>query len=314
MRRNLNNQFALALIAYFFFIGLTTIPLLYYFQKIKVANEEYQEKLTTYLNWQFKEEGIVEIDQKVNCEGDLFFLSRTPIVSLHVYQDQLYLSRADGKLTIINLKKPAFSLTHDSSLFTDFYSGSSELFGTEILNDRIVKIIVKDDRVESEEVYDKIGRASALTKDSSGNFYVSGYASGNIIKIAGRDGFLFTPDLDKVSDLEIIDNQRLYVARYNSTPSLLSLELEEGGKTIIEGNKNFSSLAFDGNNLWVAYSHEGKTQIGKIIADELVDNQTLNCQFPLKIAVWQDRLFYVSLADSEGKVYSLNKNLQSRGK
>lgn len=312
MKKIFRGQFLAAIIVYLLFAGLATIPLYSYFQKIKVANEKYREKQAAYLNWQFKKEAV-EIGSKGNCEGDLFFRAQTPIAAIHVHQDQLYLSGADGKLTVIDLKNPKLFSSFETSLLTDFYSNPSELIATEILNDRVVKILFPGSKIKTEEVYDKIGRASALTRDSKGNLYVSGYASGNITKIIGRDGFLFASDLDKVADLEIKD-QAIYVALYNSSPSLLKLDLGEGKKTIIEENKSFSSLVFDGDNFWTAYNSHGQTQIGKIIDDKLVDSRPLNCQFPVKITFWKDKLFYTSLADSEGKVYSLNKNLQSKGR
>lgn len=316
MKKNLKGQFSAAVIAYLLFVVLATIPLYSYFQKIKVANEEYREKLASYLNWRFKENRLIEIDSKIACEGDLFFQAQTPVAALHVYQDQLYLSQADGKLAVIDLKDPKLISSYETNLFTDFYSNSSELLGTDILNDRIVKIVLGGNGILTEKVYTKIGRASALTQDHLGNYYVSGYASGNITKIVGRDKFLFAADLDKIVDLEINEkgNRAIFVARYNSTQSLLKLDLADGKKTVIRERESFSSLAFDEDDLWAAYHDGGQTQIGKIIEDKIVDNRPLNCQSPVKIAFWKDKLFYTSLADSEGKVYSTKKNLQIKGK
>jgi len=313
MKKILKGQFSAAVIAYLLFVVLATIPLYSYFQKIKVSNDQYQEKLNSYLDWHFKENRLLEIDSKSACEGDLFFQAQTPIAALHVYQDQLYLSQADGKLAVINLKDPKLISSYETSLFTDFYSNPSELFATEILNDRLVKIFISGNQVKIEEVYDKIGRASSLTRNSNGDFYVSGYSSGNLIKKINKDGFLFASGLDKITDLEI-NNGVIYIARYNSTQSLLKLDLADGKKTVIRERESFSSLAFDEDDLWAAYHDGEQTQIGKIMEDKIVDNRPLNCQSPVKIAFWKDKLFYTSLADSEGKVYSTKKNLQIKGK
>ncbi|MDP3758604.1 MAG: hypothetical protein Q8Q86_02700, partial [Candidatus Daviesbacteria bacterium] len=159
-----------------------------------------------------------------------------------------------------------------------------------------------------------IGRASALTRDLKGYNYVSGYASGNITKIIGRDGFLFLSGLDKTVDLESSGSSHLLVARYGAKPTLISIDLNEKQQTVIEGEKNISSLFSDSVSFWATYDNAGQSYLGKVVNGRLVDDQVLNCPFPLKIAVFQDRFFYTSLNDSEGKIYWINKNLQRSGK
>lgn len=307
------NHFFIAIIGYIVFVSIATVILLGYFQKIKAANEKYREKMVTYLNWRFEKDKALEIGTKSVCEGDIFFQAQSPIAAIQVYHDQLYLSQANGKLTVVDLKNPKLFSSYEGNLFTDFYANPSELFATEIINNRIVRISFIDNKIKIEEVYDKIGRASALTRNANGDFFVTGYASGNITKIVGRDGFLFASDLDKISDLEIRD-KALYVARYNSKPSLLKLTLEGGEKTVIEENKSFSSLVSSNNVLWIISENNGQAEISQIIEDKLVGVQSLNCPFPLKIAFWEDKIFYTSLVDNEGKIYSLKNNLQITGR
>ena len=78
---------------------------------------------------------------------------------------------------------------------------------------------------------------------------------------------------------------------------MIYCDLNENKQTVIEQEKNVSSLAFDGNDFWVAYDLNGVSHIGKIIGDKLVDSQILNCLFPLKITVSPDKIFYTSLKD-----------------
>lgn len=309
----MKNQFLTAVIAYLFIVGLATVFVFGFLQKIKVANLTEQEKLSLYQNLRIKDQQFTGSFQKIICDGNLFFQAEAPITAIYINQGRLYLSQADNRLTVIDLTTPGHPARFTAPVLTDFYSEGTDVYGTDFFNDKVVRLIFKKDEVMAEKYYPKIGRASALTKDAKGYFYVSGYVSGNITKIIGRDGFLFLFDLDKIVDLEASGSSHLLAARYNTEPTLVSIDLNEKKQTILEKEKSISSLSFDGDSVWVAYDQAGQSQIGKVIGGRLVNKQALNCPFPLKIAASPDKFFYTSLNDSEGKVYWINKNLQSSG-
>lgn len=313
MKQIFNNQFLKAVIVYLFIVGFITAFVFGFLQKIKLANLTEQEKLSIYQNLRIKDQQFERNFQKIICDGNLFFQAGAPITAIYVSQGRLFLSQVDNKLTVIDLTTPGRPVRFTLPVLTDIYSDGTDIYGTDFFNDKVVRLIFEKGEVVAEKYYPKIGRASALTKDAKGYFYVSGYASGNITKITGRDGFLFLSDLDKIVDLEASGSSYLLAARYNTEPTLISIDLIEKKQTIIEKEKNISSLSLDGGSVWVAYDQAGKSQIGKVIDGRLVKEQALNCPFPLKIAASPDKLFYTSLGDSEGKVYWINKNLQNSG-
>ncbi len=314
MRQIFKNHIFIAILAYLFIVGLATVPVYGFLQKIKLANQANQERFSVYQNLKITEKQFTGNLQKVTCEGNLFFQAGVPITAIHINKDNLYLSQADNQLAVIDLIAPDYPAKFPVPVLTDIYSDTSDVYGTDFFGDRVVRLVIGKEEVVVEKVYPKIGRASALTRDSKGYYYVSGYSSGNITKIIGRDGFLFLSDLDKIVDLEASGSGRLLAARYGTQPALISIDLNEKKQTIIENDKSISSLSFDGDSFWVAYEYNGQSQIGKVIDERLAGIQPLNCPFPLKIAVGQDRFFYTSLNDSEGKVYWINKNLQKNGK
>lgn len=314
MKLIFKNQFLVAIIAYIFIVSLVTIPLFGFFQKIKAANERSREQLAIYQNLKIKENRFLKTSQKTNCEGNLLFQTGTPVTAVNVNQGHLYLSRADNKLTVIDLAASGTSSTFAVPVLADIYSDATDIYGTDFFNDKIVKLIFGEEGVAVEKFYPKIGRAAALTRDLEGHFFTSGYASGNTTKIIGRDGFLFLSDMDKIVDLEVSGNSHLLVARYGTQPTLFSIDLNDRKQTVIEQEASVSSLVFDGNSFWAAYDFAGRSKIGKVINEKLVESASIDCPFPLKIAFSSDRLFYTSLEDSEGKVYWINRNLQKNGK
>lgn len=313
MKQIFNNQFLMAVIAYLFIVGLITAFVFGFLQKVKVANLTEKEKLSIYQNLQIKDQRFTGSFQKIACDGNLFFQAGAPITAIYISQGRLFLSQVDNKLTVIDLTAPGRPARFTAPVLTDFYSDGTDIYGTDFFNDKVVRLIFEKEKVIAEKYYPKIGRASALTKDAKGYFYVSGYASGNITKIIGRDGFFFLSGLDKIVDLEASGSSYLLAVRYGSKPTLISIDLIENKQTIIEKEKSISSLSFDGDFFWAAYDQAGQSQIGKVIGEKLVNKQALNCPFPLKIAASPDKFFYTSLNDSEGKVYWINKNLQSSG-
>ena len=249
----------------------------------------------------------------MTCDGNLFFQAGASVTAIYISQKHLYLSQVDNKLTVINLDAPEKIVSFALPVLTDIYSDGTDIYGTDFFNDKVVRLIFEKGEVVAGKYYPKIGRASALARDARGYFYVSGYASGNTTKIIGRDGFLFLSGLDKIVDLEASGSSYLLAARYGSKPTLISIDLNGNKQTILEQNKSISSLFLDNDIFWVAYNQAGQSQIGKVIGEKLVNIQVLDCPFPLKIAASPDKLFYTSLSDSEGKVYWINKNLQSSG-
>lgn len=313
MKQIFKNQFLTAVIAYLLIVGLITVFVFSFLQKLKSANLTEQEKLSVYQNLQIKDQRFTGSFKKIACDGNLFFQAGAPITAIYISQGRLFLSQTDNKLTVIDLIAPGRPTRSTLPVLTDIYSDGTDIYGTDFFNDKVVKLIFKKDEFIVEKYYPKIGRASAITKDSKGYFYVSGYASGNTTKIIGRDGFLFLSDLDNIVDLEASGSSQLLAARYGSEPALINIDLNDKKQTIIEKEKSISSLSFDGDFVWVAYNQDGQSQIGKVIGEKLVNIQALNCPFPLKIAASPEKFFYTSLNDSEGKVYWINKNLQSSG-
>lgn len=314
MKQIFKNHFLVAVIVYLLIIGLATIPLYGLLQKIMLANESSRKQLAVYQNLKIKENHFLGNSQKISCNGNLFFQAGALVTAIHINKDHLYLSQADKKLVVIDLAAPEYSTRFAAPVLMDFYSDATDVYGADFFNDKVIKLVFTKGEVAAEKYYPKIGRASAITKDSKGVYYASGYASGNVTQIIGRDGFLFLTDLDKIVDLEASGASSLLIARYGTKPTLISVDLNEKKQSIIEQERNVSSLAFDGESFWAAYENTGVSQIGKIIDGKLVDNQVLNCPFPLKIAVSSDKFFYTSLEDNEGKVYWINKNLQKNGK
>lgn len=304
------NQFFLALITYLFFIGIVTFLLIPFFRKIKNDNYQYKQKMNSYQNLSFVKK-LSNGQNPIVCSGNLFFKANSPLISLHLFKNYLLASSLDQKIIAIDITNPQ-NVIFTEGLATSFYSDSSEILATDFLNNQIIKIIMSKNFLKKEVFQKKIGRPSTPIKDSQGNFFVSGYASGNIIRIKGSEKTIFSSDLDKIIGLGI-NSTFLYIARYNSTPSLLSFNLLTQEKTILESNKNFSDLISDGNNLLVAYQENNQTKIGKInnLSEEII---TINCPFPLKIAINKDSIFYTSLSDFEGKIYFTKNNLHNIGK
>ncbi len=313
MQRIIKNQLVIAALVYLFIIILLTFPVSGFLKKIRVANEDYRKQLLTYQSLQIREKKFMSGVQPITCDGNLFFRAGVPVAALHIKDNQLYLSQADNKITVINLVAPESPVTFSAPVLTDFYSDTTDIYGTDFFGDRIIRLTSKKDETVVENVYPKIGRASALTRDSKGYFYVSGYVSGNISKILGRDGFFFLADLGKIVDLELVKDQ-LVVARYEAAPALISINLTDGKRVRIEENKSVSSLAFDGETLWAVYDQAGQSQIGKVTAKTIVSEHSLRCPFPVKLSVADDKFFYTSLDDSEGKIYWISKNLQKNGR
>ncbi len=313
MKQIFKNQFLLTIIAYLFIVGLITAFVFGFLQKIKFANEIEREKLSIYQNLKIQDQQFEQSFQKVTCDGNLFFQAGAPVTAIYISQKHLYLSQTDNKLTVINLDAPEQIVRFTLPVLTDIYSDGTDIYGTDFFNDKVVRLIFEKEKAVAEKYYPKIGRASALTRDAKGYFYVSGYASGNTTKIIGRDGFLFLDGLDKIVDLEASGSNHLLAARNGSKPTLISIDLNEKKQTVIENEKSISSLSFDNDIFWVAYDQANQSQIGNIIGGRLMNKQALNCPFPLKIAASPDKLFYTSLSDSEGKVYWINKNLQKSG-
>ncbi|MFC1790741.1 hypothetical protein ACFLZP_04645, partial [Patescibacteria group bacterium] len=190
-----------------------------------------------------------------------------------------------------------------------------ELLAADFFHNQISRLVPKEQGKGFliEEAVPKIGRASAITKAVKG-LYVSGYASGNITWVKGRDGFLTLTDLDKIIDLEII-GQELYLARFGHHPTLLKFDLQTEEKTILENDFNISALVAEDKDLWVVFAQNKKSALGKIVENKLVEVASLDCLFPVKVAFAGERLFYTSIADPEGRVfYSLKKNLQKNGR
>ncbi|MBI2196436.1 hypothetical protein HYU45_02370 [Candidatus Daviesbacteria bacterium] len=313
MQQIIKNQFFIAILVYLFIVSLTTLPALSFFQKIRLANEGYKEQMTAYQNLNIRKRQFIGNFQKMTCNGNLFFQAGAPVTAIHLRDNYLYLSQADNQLVVINLITPEHPTRFPVPVLTDIYSDTTDIYGTDFFNDRVIRLVFEKEEVVVEKVYPKIGRASSLTRDTKGYFYVSGYVSGNISKILGRDGFFFLPDLNKIVDLELITGH-LVVARYDAQPTLISINLTDGKQTVIEEKRSISSLAFDGETLWAVYDQAGQSQIGKVTSEALIDDQVLDCPFPVKVSVGKDRVFYTSLDDSEGKVYWINKNLQKNGK
>lgn len=313
MRQIIKNQFFIAVLVFLFIVGLTTIPALSFFQKIRVANEGYKKELSFYQNLEIKDKKFFSNFPTTKCKGTLFFQAGTPVTAIHLKDDRLYLSQADNQLVVINLIVPENYIRFPVPVLTDIYSDATDIYATDFFDDKIIRLVSEKEEIVVENVYPKIGRASALTRDAKGYFYVSGYISGNISKILGRDGFFFLPDLDKIVDLELFAGQ-LVAARYAAKPTLVSINLTDGKQTEIEGERSVSSLVFDRETLWAVYDQGGQSQMGKVTAKGLTDGQDLGCPFPVKVSVGKDRFFYTSLNDSEGKVYWINKNLQKNGK
>lgn len=314
MKQFFRNYFLVTIITYFLIVSIATIFLFGLLQKIRSANEKNRVQLGVYQNLNIRDSRFVGNFGKITCDGDLLFQAGTAVTAIHTHKDNLYLSQVDNKLAVIDLHAPERTIKSDAPVLTDFYSNANDIYGADFFNDQVIRLISKDGKIIAEKVYPKIGHASALTGDLEGNYYASGYASGNITKIVGRDGFLFSTDLDKIVNLGVSNDSHMLVARYSGKPTLLTIDLDGNRKSIIEQEDSISSLVFDGNLFLVAYNHSGQTQIGKVINEKLVDGQVLNCPFPLKLAVWQDKLIYTSLADNEGKIYWINKNLQKNGK
>lgn len=314
MKQIFRDHFLIAVIVFLFTVGLATIPLIGVFLNIKLANKSHQEQLEVYQNLKIEENHFLGSSQKVTCDGNLFYQSNVPVTAIHIDQGSLYLSQINDKMVIFDLLALRQLQEFKSPVLTDLHSNTSGVYGTDLFNDQVVKIVSGPDGFTAQKYYPKIGRASAITMDDEGYFYASGYSSGNITKIIGRDGFIFRSGLDNIIDLEASGTGHLLVARYNAKPTLVAIDLNKNEQTIIEFEKNISSLVFDGEFFWVAYNLNGESHIGKIIGEKIVDNQTINCPFPLKIAVLSDRFFYTSLEDNEGKVYWTNKNLPKNGR
>lgn len=313
MKQIIRHHFFIAVLVYLFIISMAIIPAVGFFQKVRTANEGYKEKMSFYQDLRIKEKKFLSNTQVIRCSGNLFFQADAPVIAIHIKDDQLYLSQANNKLTVTNLLTSEPSVTFSAPVLTDFYSDITDIYGTDFFNDKIIRLTTKEDKNIVEDVYPKVGRASAITRDSKGYFYVSGYVSGNVSNILGRDGFLFLSDIDKIVDLELVRGD-LIAARYGTKPTLVSINLVNKNQAVIEREKNISSLTSDGETLWAIYDQAGQSQIGEVTNKGLVNKQALNCPFPLKIAVGKDKFFYSSLNDSEGKVYWINKNLQKNGK
>jgi len=299
------NSLKSAFLIYFIIVIPLTFFLIPQFKKIKNANEKYQKKLTTYQNLSLNNP-LPSSSVEINCQGDLFFQGNSPILALHIFKDNLYFSSLDKKLTAVNIQNKSKIFQTEGKIFTDFFSNSQELFAADILENQIVKINPNDGKTETQDYFQKIGRISTLTQDEKGNFYAAGYASGNIFKITIPEKTIFTSDLDQTIDLEITSNT-LYLARYNSTPSVLALDLNEKKKKIIEESKNISNLLKENGEIFVVYLENNQTKLGKITNDKTEEIQTIPCQFPLKIAIGNERIFYTSLADYQGRIFTLSK-------
>lgn len=313
MKQIFKNQFWMAVVSYSIIIGLAAIPIVGFLQKIKLANEKNREELSVYQNLKIKDNRFLKSSKITSCDGNLFFKTNALVTAMHIKQGHLYLSSIDNKLTVVDLTASDQFTKFNVPVLTDFYSDIAEIYGTDFFNDNLVRLVFKDKEVVLEKVYPKIGRVSAATWDKKGNSYVSGYASGNLTKIIGRDGFIFLSGLDKITGLYGTDNGDLLIARFGTEPALVTINLDNKRQTIIEQKGSVSSLAADGNTVWAVFDLGGNSQIKQILDGKFVDSRTLNCLFPLKIAVWQDKIFYTSLEDNEGKIYWINKNLQKNG-
>lgn len=153
MKKVFKNQFLIAVFAYLLVIGLATFPLVKYLQKIKIANEKYREKLTTYLNWRFDKNRNIQNLSKITCAGDLFFQADNPIASMEVHENQLYLSQQNGKLTVVNLENPTIFSQYNNNLYADLYSDSTELFAAEMLNDKVVSLSLNEGKIHIVKIF-----------------------------------------------------------------------------------------------------------------------------------------------------------------
>lgn len=304
------NQIINALIAYLIFIILSSLILFPLFKKIKQANLQYQEKMNTYQNLNLKNPSQNK-NQPITCEGNLFFKANSPLISLGLFNDYIFTSSLNQKIMAINLYNPTNILSTDG-LVTAFYSDSQQLLAADFLNNKIIKINLNQNSLTKEVFSEKIGRPSTLVKDKEGNWLVSCYASGNIVKITGNQKTIFASDLDKIIGLGI-SFDIFYVIRYHTSPSLVFLDKNLRPQTI-EKNKNFSDLVREGSNLWIIYEENNQSKIGKIENNQIKEISSLNCPFPLKAIITEKAIFYTSLADSEGKIYFTKNNLQISGK
>lgn len=303
-------QFLIALIAYFIFITLSFIILNPFFKKIKQANNYYREKMNTYQNLNLKNPSLNK-NQPIVCPGNLFFKINSPLLSLYLFKDYLLTSSLNGKIFAINLKNPQKVINTDG-LVTSFNTDSLSILATDFLNNQILKLSIKENGFAKEIFQEKIGRPSALIKTSDGNWLVTGYASGNIIKIENNQKTIFASDLDKIIGGGFDDNN-LYLVRFGASPSLVLID-SKGNKKEIPEFKNFSDIIISGKNILGVYEDENKTKIGKIENDQIKEIFSIDCPSPLKIAVNKDFIFYTSLSDSEGKIYFIKNNLQIIGK
>lgn len=298
------NSFKNAFFIYFIIVIPLTLFLIPWFKKIKTANEKYQNKLNSYQNLNFGDS--LSVSSEIDCQGELLFQANSPILALHIFKDNLYFSSSDKKLTAVNIQNKNKIFQTEGKIFTDFFSNQQELFAADILGNQIVKIDPHNGKTESQSYFQKIGRISTLTQDEKGNFYAAGYASGNIFKITIPEKTLFASELDQTIDLEIKGNV-LYAARYKSSPSILAFDLDEKKEKIIEKNRNISNLFKNDEAVWIVYLENNQTKLGKIINNKTEEIQAIPCQFPLKIAIENNKIFYTSLADSQGRIFTLPK-------
>jgi len=287
-----------AVLAYLIIIGLVSVPVYYFFQKIRIANENYRGKTAELVSYD---------DKNGNCAGELFYKTGTPIQTIYAAMGQLYVSGVSKKLTVVNLADSSKALQFDGDVYSSFYSYGGSLYASDYFNDRIVQILLsKDGEFSTKKTEAKVGLPSALVIDG-GHYFVSNYASGNITKVIGRDGFLFKTNFDQITGMEIKDRS-IFLVRTKSLPSLVSLNLDNGEKKIIDDEKDFSAIASVSGELYAGFRDNNKTKIGRVVDSEIINEKSLDCSFPVKIAGWNDKIYYASTIDKEGKIFILSSH------
>lgn len=282
-----------AVVAYLIIIAIISIPTVKFFQRIKIANEKYREKMTGMMAF---------AGANGSCKGELFYKTGFPVQAIYAHLGKLYISGSNKKLAVVNLADISRTVMTSANVYTSFYSYGNSLYASDFYNDSIVQVS------NGKKLEAKVGRPSALVVDGLGHYFASNYASGNITKIIGRDGFLFGTNLDQITGMEIKD-RNIYAVRTKSLPSLVSLNLDNGERKIIDENKDFSSIASTSGNLLVTYRDNDKTKLGRIAGDKVIEVMSLDCSYPVKITEWEDKVYYVSMTDGEGKIFTIKMRL-----
>lgn len=291
---------------YLVIIVVLSIPAVNWLKSLHQANQSYQQKLHSFLNWTIGGDKVSF--PSGHCQGQLFYSTHSPISTLVVFKDKLYLAQ-EKQLTVVDLKDPSSITQIKTPLLSNFYASSDTLLATDLTNDAIVQVDITQSN-PIQKLSDKLGHPGAITSDGSALF-VSGYASGVVTKIMGRDRYFKASHLDQAAGMAFKDDS-LYLAKYNSSPSLV--KITNHTSQIVDSTHSFSDLHNDNQNLWTVYQDGPNSQLAQIKDDKLIPNQTLNCSFPTRIAISSDKIFYVSMADPDGGIYLIDRTLQIKGR